>query len=248
MDVGGRSPLRLSPSAPVKPTVSRRTSRNRFATPAAHGHRREPRPDGGVILVTRAQPHRPRDREAGRGGGGARREHHPRGLAGRVAADTQQGRCLTGKLQHHVRHLHGVPERRGRRGAASAQAARLDAGHDPVGPHDDGSDARQPRRPGHRGQRPHHHGTTSCSGTAATPMAAGAGHVRPQMSLDPVLVYDAVEEDYVDFLCALNYTTALVYDVRAWVRRLDEDAPRPRRRSTTRRSSWASAAAPASAC
>ncbi|KAL6657692.1 hypothetical protein ACP70R_005472 [Stipagrostis hirtigluma subsp. patula] len=48
------------------------------------------------------------------------------------------------------------------------------------------------------------------SGGSATPMAAGAGHVRPQLALDPGLVYDAVEQDYVDFLCTLNYTTAQI--------------------------------------
>ncbi|TVU38243.1 hypothetical protein EJB05_11601, partial [Eragrostis curvula] len=41
---------------------------------------------------------------------------------------------------------------------------------------------------------------------AATPFAAGAGHVRPILALDPGLVYDAGERDYVDFLCALNYS------------------------------------------
>ncbi|KAL6856170.1 hypothetical protein ACP4OV_018972 [Aristida adscensionis] len=40
----------------------------------------------------------------------------------------------------------------------------------------------------------------------ATPLVAGAGHVRPELALDPGLVYDAGERDYIDFLCGLNYT------------------------------------------
>ncbi|KAL6657721.1 hypothetical protein ACP70R_005501 [Stipagrostis hirtigluma subsp. patula] len=43
-------------------------------------------------------------------------------------------------------------------------------------------------------------------GVVATPLVAGAGHVRPMLALDPGLVYDAGERNYVDFLCALNYT------------------------------------------
>ncbi|PUZ72641.1 hypothetical protein GQ55_2G411300 [Panicum hallii var. hallii] len=45
---------------------------------------------------------------------------------------------------------------------------------------------------------------------AATPLVAGAGHIRPRLALDPGLVYDAGERDYVDFLCAMNYSAGQI--------------------------------------
>ncbi|KAF9599983.1 hypothetical protein IFM89_002018 [Coptis chinensis] len=44
------------------------------------------------------------------------------------------------------------------------------------------------------------------SRTSGTPLDFGAGHVNPNKALDPGLVYDIQVEDYINFLCALNYT------------------------------------------
>lgn len=40
----------------------------------------------------------------------------------------------------------------------------------------------------------------------AGPFDLGAGHVDPNSALDPGLVFDAGEDDYISFLCALGYT------------------------------------------
>ncbi|XP_020579156.1 subtilisin-like protease SBT1.7 [Phalaenopsis equestris] len=45
------------------------------------------------------------------------------------------------------------------------------------------------------------------TGKPATPFDFGAGHVDPPRAIDPGLVYDLTAEDYLDFLCALNYTS-----------------------------------------
>ncbi|KAF0892743.1 hypothetical protein E2562_017706 [Oryza meyeriana var. granulata] len=47
----------------------------------------------------------------------------------------------------------------------------------------------------------------AAGGLLATPFAFGAGHVDPQKALSPGLVYDISTNDYVSFLCSLNYST-----------------------------------------
>lgn len=44
------------------------------------------------------------------------------------------------------------------------------------------------------------------TGKPSTPFDHGAGHADPVAALDPGLVYDLTVDDYLDFLCALNYT------------------------------------------
>ncbi|KAK4262369.1 hypothetical protein QN277_027938 [Acacia crassicarpa] len=46
----------------------------------------------------------------------------------------------------------------------------------------------------------------SDTGKPSTPFDHGAGHVDPVPALNPGLVYDLAVDDYLDFLCALNYT------------------------------------------
>ncbi|KAL6641167.1 hypothetical protein ACP70R_019348 [Stipagrostis hirtigluma subsp. patula] len=47
----------------------------------------------------------------------------------------------------------------------------------------------------------------AADGSLANPLAYGAGHVDPQKALSPGLVYDISTNDYVAFLCSLNYST-----------------------------------------
>ncbi|KAG8367142.1 hypothetical protein BUALT_Bualt16G0041900 [Buddleja alternifolia] len=44
----------------------------------------------------------------------------------------------------------------------------------------------------------------------STPWAHGAGHVDPHKALSPGLVYDATPDDYISFLCSLDYTTNMI--------------------------------------
>ncbi|KAL3515286.1 hypothetical protein ACH5RR_022188 [Cinchona calisaya] len=45
------------------------------------------------------------------------------------------------------------------------------------------------------------------TGVAGTPLDFGGGHVNPNKATDPGLVYDIGVQDYINYMCALNYTT-----------------------------------------
>lgn len=44
----------------------------------------------------------------------------------------------------------------------------------------------------------------------ATPFERGAGHLRPNRAMDPGLVYDLTNDDYLNFLCSLGYNQTTV--------------------------------------
>ncbi|KAH0930048.1 hypothetical protein HID58_015775 [Brassica napus] len=51
------------------------------------------------------------------------------------------------------------------------------------------------------------------TGKPSTPFDHGAGHVSPTMAVNPGLIYDILTVDYLDFLCALNYTSSQIMKV-----------------------------------
>ncbi|XP_068658667.1 subtilisin-like protease SBT1.4 [Aristolochia californica] len=53
------------------------------------------------------------------------------------------------------------------------------------------------------------------TGGESTPFVRGAGHVDPNRALDPGLVYDILETDYIGFLCASGYSK---WDIAVFVK------------------------------
>lgn len=47
-------------------------------------------------------------------------------------------------------------------------------------------------------------------GTAATPLDYGAGHVNKNKAMDQGLAYDIGLDDYMNFLCGVNYTESVI--------------------------------------
>ncbi|KAI3805087.1 hypothetical protein L1987_27133 [Smallanthus sonchifolius] len=48
--------------------------------------------------------------------------------------------------------------------------------------------------------------TDMMTGVQGSPLDYGAGHVNPNKAMDPGLVYDIQPHDYINYLCAMNYT------------------------------------------
>ncbi|KFK28394.1 hypothetical protein AALP_AA8G509300 [Arabis alpina] len=51
------------------------------------------------------------------------------------------------------------------------------------------------------------------TGKPSTPFDHGSGHVSPTTAINPGLIYDLTTEDYLGFLCALNYTSSQIRSV-----------------------------------
>ncbi|KAL5706471.1 hypothetical protein ACHQM5_024634 [Ranunculus cassubicifolius] len=52
--------------------------------------------------------------------------------------------------------------------------------------------------------------TDESSGKAATPFDMGAGHVNLDLAMDPGLVYDIGNNDYINFLCSIDYDPKMI--------------------------------------
>lgn len=69
--------------------------------------------------------------------------------------------------------------------------------------------------------------TDEATGNASTPYDFGAGHVNLDRAMDPGLVYDITNDDYVNFLCANGYGPKLIQVITRIPARCPAKRPRP---------------------
>ncbi|KAL9688017.1 hypothetical protein QQ045_032429 [Rhodiola kirilowii] len=62
------------------------------------------------------------------------------------------------------------------------------------------------------------------TGETATPLDYGGGHVNPNKAMDPGLVYDINAHQYVNYLCALNYTSQQIKTITKGMNQTCENA------------------------
>ncbi|KAM0947394.1 putative tripeptidyl-peptidase II [Dioscorea sansibarensis] len=62
-------------------------------------------------------------------------------------------------------------------------------------------------------------------GQSASPFAMGSGHIVPNKALDPGLVYDIEVDDYINFLCTMNFTHEQIKTITRTAKNCSDTTP-----------------------